>query len=146
MKSLGPVLLVVAAAHVLFGLYGLYSPQTLAPWAGLELTTPGAHGEIRAIFGGLIIAMGVAIGRGAVGGAGGRHWLWAIAAMYVGLVAGRVVSLGVDGFSMHTLIAGLFEGGLSAFLFWAGTEMPAARNQGTPRAEVKDAKPRADSP
>ncbi len=129
MKWLVPTLLALAAAHVVFG---LYSPETLAPWAGLELTTPGAHGEIRAIFGGLIIALGIAIARGALGGAAGRHWLWAVAGMYLGLVAGRLVSLGVDGFSMHTLAAGIFEGAVAGLLFWAGSEAPTAATAASP--------------
>ncbi len=120
MKWITPLLLLLALGHVLLGLYGLYSPDSIAALAGLEVTTAGGRGEMRAVFGGLIIAMGVGILRGSMGGPTGRQWLWAVGTAYVGLAAGRVVSLGMDGASAHTVFAGLLEGMLAVVFFWTG--------------------------
>lgn len=126
MKWITPLLLLLALGHVLLGLYGLYAPGSVAPMLGLEAVTAGGSGELRAVFGGLIAAMGVAILRGSLGGSAGRQWLWAIATGYVGLAAGRLVSLGMDGMAAHTLFAFLLEVGLAIVLFWTGMEVASA--------------------
>jgi hypothetical protein len=141
MKWLTPLLLLLALAHILAGLYGLYAPDTLAPSLGLDMTTVGGRGEMRAIFGGLIAALGVMILRGSMGGPTGRQWLWAVATAYVGLAAGRLVSLGMDGMSAHTLFAGLLEGGLAVVMFWSGGAVGA---KPVPAAPVGSAGPTAD--
>jgi hypothetical protein len=123
MKWITPVLLLLALAHILWGFYGFYAPDAMAQLVGFEMTTTGARGEMRAVFGGLVGALGVAILRGSIGGKGRRQWLWAVATAYVGLACGRLISLGMDGMSAHTLFAGLFEVGLAILLFWIGMEV-----------------------
>ena len=127
MRWLKPLLLVVGFGHLLVGLYGLYAPATVARIVSIDLLTPGAFGEARAVFGGLIGALGIAIIRGALGGAGGRQWLFAVATGYTGMVVGRILSLGADGPTWHTLFTGLVEGGLAIVLFWAGMEVGRER-------------------
>ena len=72
---------------------------------------------------GMVTAMGVAVLRGSLGGAASRQWLWAVATLYVGLAAGRIVSLGLDGLTAHTLFGGVLEVGLAVILYWCGMEL-----------------------
>jgi hypothetical protein len=132
MNWMKPLLLLVALGHMILGLYGLYAPDSVAPMLGLETVTAGGRGELRAVFGGMVTAMGVAVLRGSMGGAASRQWLWTVATLYVGLAAGRVVSLGLDGLTAHTLFGGILEGGLAVVLYWCGMELGAARPSAGP--------------
>jgi len=145
MKWVTPFLLLLALAHVLFGFYGLYSPDGMAGITGLEMATTGARGEMRAIIGGLMAALGIAILRGSMGGKTGRQWLWAVAAAYVGLACGRLVSLGMDGMSAHTLLAGLLEGVLATVLFWLGMEVGSDAPAPAPRRTPPPSSPKSSS-
>ncbi|MDZ4166887.1 MAG: hypothetical protein U1E08_04245 [Coriobacteriia bacterium] len=56
--TLAPAL-AAAAAMTLFGLGALMRPATLA-WVGVSADTPLGTSEIRAVFGGMFVALGVA--------------------------------------------------------------------------------------
>lgn len=121
---MGPkaILAVVALVHIGFGLWGMSAPDRVAAMFELQPLTSGALGEIRAVYGGLVVALGVAIGRGAFGGTGARPWLMVAALAYAGLVAGRIVSLALDGASAYTVLALGVEALMAAFLSWASTQ------------------------
>ena len=123
MSTLKTIVLILALGHVIFGLYGLYAPEAVGAIVSLQPTTGGAVGELRAIFGGLIVATGVALLRGALGGSQGKQWLLAVAVAYAGLFVGRVVSIGMDGRWAHTLLAGLVEAAIAGFLVYAAWEL-----------------------
>jgi hypothetical protein len=123
MNWLRTVLLVVALAHLSFGLYGLYAPNQMAQVADLEMRSIGAVGEIRGIYGGLMVAFGLAVLRGSMGGRVAAAWLRVIALGYAGIVLGRLASLALDGLSGYTIFAGAFELVLAAFLGWSATEV-----------------------
>ncbi|HVS13836.1 MAG TPA: hypothetical protein VMV46_07930 [Thermoanaerobaculia bacterium] len=76
MTVLKGFLWLLAAFDVLYGLFALAAPVRAAGQVGLELATVGAHGEIRAIYGGMMVAMGVVTAGALVLG---RHdWLVAL--------------------------------------------------------------------
>ncbi len=92
----------------LLGLYGILAPDDLADWVDYDLTTALARLEFRAMYGGLCVAVGF------------LHFLgfrprWialatgASVVLVGGLLAGRIVSLVVDGFA--GLTAALLVGG-----------------------------------
>lgn len=118
-------LLVIGVAHLIFGIFALYAPVQVAGLMGLEPLSAGGHGEIRALYGGLVAAVGIAILRGAMGGPAGKQWLMAIAVAFSGLAVGRIVSLAGDGVAAHTLGALAFEGGIAGFLFYAVSALDA---------------------
>lgn len=136
------LLLVMAVLHVLFGVYGLYQPSQMAQIAELEAPTPAARGEIRAVYGGLFIAFGLILLRGALGGPIAAAWVRAVSLAYAGLFVGRVVSVAVDGPSGYTLFAGAFEIGLAGFFAWVASELRAP----APAAEVAPTAPSEASP
>ena len=127
MNWLRTVLLVLALAHLSFGLYGLYAPEQMAQVADLEMRSIGATGEIRSIYGGLMVAFGLAILRGSMGGRVAAAWLRVVALGYTGIAVGRLVSLALDGVSGYTIFAGAFELALAAILGWSATEVARLR-------------------
>lgn len=125
-------LLALGVGHLIFGVYALSAPLQVAGLLSLSPATPGASGEIRAVFGGLAAAMGVAILRGARRGPAGRQWLLLLALAFAGLVLGRVASLAGDGFALHTVLSMILEGGIAAILLYAAGEAGGAG--GAPRS------------
>ncbi len=123
MKWLKPLLLLAALGHIAVGLYFLYAVDAVARLVGFDLLNTGSRGELRSMEGGLVVAIGAMILRGAFGGRFGRQWLYAAGIIYTGLLAGRVVSLGMDGLAAHTVFAGLFEAALVVLFFWSGAEV-----------------------
>ena len=88
---------ITAVMFVALGLNGLLNPVGhLAPY-GLELATPGWLGEVRANYGGMHLAMGVLFLFGAWLEQWRRPALILIAAFCGGLVLGRLVSIGAEG-------------------------------------------------
>lgn len=112
-------LLVIGVVHLIFGIFALYAPAQVAGAVGLAAVSPGGLGELRAAYGGLVAAVGILVLRGSMGGSAGKQWLLAVAVLFSGLAAGRIVSLAGDGMSFQTLLSLVVEGGLAAFLFYA---------------------------
>lgn len=133
-------LLVIGIAHLIFGVFALYAPGQVAGMIGLDMETAGGRGEVRALYGGLVCAVGVAILRGAMAGPSAKQWLLVIAVLYSGLAVGRIVSLAGDGVAFHTLGALAVEGGLAAFLFYAVGALEETRPSGReqPRMDPVD--------
>lgn len=97
----------LAAFDVAYGLFAIAAPVRAADGVGLELASVGAHGEIRALYGGMMIAMGVVTGGALVWNR--PQWLLALGIVWCGLVLGRVVSLIADGPARATLALGAIE-------------------------------------
>jgi hypothetical protein len=111
---------VVAVINLLFGVVALIQPARVASWIGFELSGLGAAGEMRAVYGGLVSVVGILMLVAAWTSAG-APLLGPLALLFVGLVIGRIVSLGVDGFAGYTLVATVFEilaAGLLAYAWW----------------------------
>ena len=87
-----------------FGMLALIQPQTVAGWIGFGLLAPSAFGEMRAVFGGGVIVVGVffvmasVIERPA-------PLLGALMLVFGGLTLGRAASLVIDGWSFYTALA-----------------------------------------
>jgi hypothetical protein len=90
-------LAVSALAFVLIGLNTFHDP--VAAMAGLELQpkSVSAFNEVRANYGGLQITIGLVLLAGVFSAVWVRPALWVSAAVTGGLVAGRVVSIALDG-------------------------------------------------
>ncbi len=90
-----------------FGLIALLDPPRVASWLGLELLGVSAYGELRAVYGGLVLALGGAMIWGVFGNQ--PSWLAPLALLFGGLVSGRLISLSLDGWSTYTLAAAILE-------------------------------------
>jgi hypothetical protein len=119
-----------------FGVLSLVQPQLVAGWIGFELLRPSAFGEMRAVFGGAVMILGVlfviasVISRPA-------PLLGGLMLVFGALSVGRAVSLAVDGWSFYTVVALALEAvtaGVTGYL-WAN---PQALGGGTP-APASDA-------
>lgn len=97
----------LAAFDVGFGLFALLAPERAAGGVGLQLADAGAHGEIRAIYGGMMLAMGLVTAGALVWNR--PDWLLALGLVWCGLVLGRLVSVIADGPARLTLVIGAVE-------------------------------------
>lgn len=127
------ILTLCALAFIGFGLVFLVSPAPMARFVDLELLTPTAFTEVRAMYGGLEIGIGVflltAVARRDHVVLGLRVALFA----FVGLAAGRLIGLVVDGPwqpVMWLLVAA--EITAAALAWWALSTMRAARHAAAP--------------
>ncbi len=96
--SLGP--LVLRASALAFGAIGaawLFAPARLAPLVGIELTSPTALTDARAVFGGLECGIAALLWWCARDAARVDFGLWLALAGFGGLAAGRVVGFALDG-------------------------------------------------
>lgn len=107
-KLVDLLLWITAAGNALFGLVTLFNVDWAARTIGFTLQTAGARGEMRAVYGGLVLALGVVMFI-ALAKAECRQFLLPVALIFAGLVCGRLVSFVADGFSRYTLIIFLIE-------------------------------------
>ena len=92
------VTLVTCGLAMLFvGCTGLGAPRELLAPLAIPLDGPGAHNEIRAAYGGMHAGLGLFLLVTALQPALRRVGLWLTLCVLGGLVAGRLVSLVVDG-------------------------------------------------
>ena len=63
--SLRNVLILVAIAHLGFGVLALFAPEKVAALVDLEIGKPAGRGELRAVYGGTMCAFGVIVLLGA---------------------------------------------------------------------------------
>lgn len=112
----------LAVGCMAFGVYGLARPGPAGELVSLVPTGPEGVGEIRAVYGGLMIAVGVLLLWGSLGKRRSAAWLVAVAVGFAGLFVGRVVSLLLDGLTGYGLVAAVLEGGVAGLLFVAGAE------------------------
>ena len=86
-----------------YGLYCLFVPGSLASAAGVVATTPTGTTELRAMYGGLQVAIGLLALAGAVRGSVTRTALVAVGTLTAGLGSARLFGLLVDGgFTAYT--------------------------------------------
>ena len=108
----------VAAANVAFGAWSLALPSRAAGLVGFQLEDAAASGEMRAVYGGLVLGLGLVMGA-ALRREDGGHWLRAIGLCFLGLVFGRAVSLLADGLTTWNAAALVLEGATAALLLFA---------------------------
>ncbi len=102
-----------------FGILALAQPQLVAGWIGFELLGPSAFGEMRAVFGGAVMVVGVLfIVAGAIARPG--PLLGGLGLVFAALSVGRLASLTIDGWSFYTAAALALEAptaGVAAYLW-----------------------------
>ena len=125
--SLRTVLMLVAVAHLGFGAFALFAPEKVAPIVDLQIDTDAGPGEIRAVYGGSMCAMGVIVLLGARKKTS-DVWLLAAGLGYAGLTVGRAVSLYVDGAHMWTVIFGAVEATLTVRFAYGARKLRAAQH------------------
>ncbi len=123
------ILTLCGLAFIGFGLAFLVSPAAMARFVDLELLTPTAFTEVRGMYGGLEIGIGIfmltAVGRREHVVAGLRLALFA----FGGLAAGRLVGLVVDGpWQPVTWLLVAAEVTAATLASWALMTMRAARH------------------
>jgi hypothetical protein len=91
-----------------FGILAMAQPQLVAGWIGFELLGPSAFGEMRAVFGGAAMVVGVLF---IIAGAMARPGplLGGLSLVFAALSLGRLTSLTIDGWSFYTAAAFVFE-------------------------------------
>lgn len=91
-----------------FGILALVQPQLVAGWIGFELLGPSAFGEMRAVFGGAVMVVGVLF---IVAGAMARPGplLGGLTLVFAALSLGRLASLAIDGWSFYTAAVFVLE-------------------------------------
>jgi len=100
-----------------YGLYLLFSPDALEAIAGVSATSAAGRTELRAMYGGLEIAIGLLCLAGLLRARIAQQVLATIALLCAGLAAGRAIGLAFD-----TGAFGAYNGGALGFeLFAAAT-------------------------
>jgi hypothetical protein len=83
------------------GLYGLVSPASVLDFVGFAPQNPTqpalAHGEARAVYGGLFTVLGAFTLWGAIDPPGKRAALLMAGLLWLGLFAGRMLGMSIDG-------------------------------------------------
>ncbi len=118
------ILYVLALLNVAWGVFALVRPAVAGRFVGLEPTSAHGTGELRAVYGALVIAIGLLVGLAARAD-GGEQWLRALAVMFAAIACGRLVSLAFDGVNGYTLAALGLEGGTAVLLAWAAKALPS---------------------
>ncbi len=99
-----------------YGLYCFLSPEALAASAGVAFTSATGATELRAMYGGLQMALGVLALLGLRGDASARTALVGLGLATAGLGSARLVGATLDGgWSAYTLFALVFEFGATAW-------------------------------
>ncbi|MGE3965517.1 MAG: DUF4345 family protein [Planctomycetota bacterium] len=120
----------LGVTNLLFGVYCIVRPTTLAELAGVTSPTASVLGELRAVYGGLVGALGLAL-LAILFRKLDRPEQVLLGVLFAGLSLGRLVSIVVDGPSGFTLSALGFEGGAAAVLWWNPTPADGVRAAGT---------------
>lgn len=141
------ILALSGLAFLGFGVAFLVSPVAMADLVGLPLTTPTATTEVRAMYGGLEIGLGVALltllGRRDHVATGLRVAL----CVFAGLAAGRLTGLLLDGLwqpIMWLLVAVEVVG--AALVFWALQQVQTTPPPAGPPAATAAIPPPAPMP
>lgn len=89
---------------LIFGLIGLFLPGLISNYVGFRSDAASAYSEIRAVFGGLFVMMGAMV-LACGTSVRGRAMAHAVMLCFAGMVAGRILSLFLDGFlTLHTYL------------------------------------------
>jgi hypothetical protein len=91
------VLGVAALAFAAFGLWALFDPVAVAGQAQVQLPTPTALADGRAVYGGVTLGLGLFFALCAAQPALVRSGLWALLASMGGPFLGRLIGVIVDG-------------------------------------------------
>lgn len=109
------LLTLVGAGNAVFGVWGLIRPAATASMLGLQVPGSQGLGEVRAVYGGLVLMVGLLTLTAAWRDTGAAT-LRALSVLFAGLVLGRVLSVVLDGPAAATLAAGAFEAFSAALL------------------------------
>jgi hypothetical protein len=120
---------------LLMGLYGLASPAGVLDFVGFSPSIPTepalAFGEARAVYGGLFTVLGAFTLWGAIDPPGKRSALLMAGLLWLGLCAGRVLSVSIDGNpGIMGWVFVLWEGAFGTALVWSAlARLPIANAQ-----------------
>jgi len=125
----------LGAITLLMGLYGLASPAGVLDFVGFSPSVPTepalAFGEARAVYGGLFTVLGAFTLWGAIDPPGKRSALLMAGLLWLGLCAGRLLSVSIDGNpGIMGWVAVLWEGAFGTALVWSAlAKLPIANAQ-----------------
>ena len=125
----------LGAMTLLMGLYGLASPAGVLDFVGFSPSIPTepalAFGEARAVYGGLFTVLGAFTLWGAIDPPGKRSALLMAGLLWLGLCAGRVLSVSIDGNpGIMGWVFVLWEGAFGTALVWSAlARLPIANAQ-----------------
>jgi len=122
----------LGAVTVLMGLYGLASPAGVLDFVGFSPAVPTepalAYGEARALYGGLFTVLGAFTLWGAIDPPGKRAALLMAGLLWLGLCAGRLLSVSIDGNpGVMGWVAAVWEAAFGMALVWSAlAKLPIA--------------------
>jgi hypothetical protein len=126
----------LGAITLLMGLAGLASPERTLALVGLAPLIPTepalAYGEARAVYGGLFSVLGAFTLWGAIDPPGKRAALLMAGLLWLGLCAGRLLGVSVDGNpGVFGWLGVVWEATFGGLLVWSSlAKMPIAANAG----------------
>ncbi len=111
-------LVLEALVWIPYAIYCLFVPSVLADGATVTATSAAGVTEIRAMYGGLQLAIGAGCIWGAVASDARRSAVWMLFLLTSGIGTARVIGVGLDGgLGAYTALALVFE---FATAGWAG--------------------------
>ncbi len=110
----------VALFFLVMGLWAIFLPDSLADLVGFSLDVDRGPNEIRAVYGGFGIAMAGMAWWAVLSSPAATGMLVALGIALIGMAAGRVISLALEGrLPTFGLLAGTGELALACALFWS---------------------------
>ena len=111
---------IVALFFLIMGLWALFLTDSFADLVGFSLDVYRGPNEIRAVYGGFGIAMAIMAWGAVFSSPPALGLLTALAIALVGMAAGRMVSMMIEGgVPIYGLLAGTGELALACALFWS---------------------------
>lgn len=102
------IITALGALTFAFGAWGFADPASMGESVGLGAHSAFGLSELRAVYGGVIGTMGIAL-LAAPRVAGGAHWTRMVGAIYLACAITRVTSLILGGMDETTFFAGCYE-------------------------------------
>lgn len=127
MKIAKTVLLFVGAGFIAFGLTGLLMPEMLVGAVGIDLTAEQSRTEIRAMYGGMQVGIGIFLLFSALNPLWLRPGLALVILSCTGLASARLFGIQIEGAAFPWMLPiAILELGITALCLWAWV---AVRNE-----------------
>ncbi|NVJ97869.1 MAG: DUF4345 family protein [Alphaproteobacteria bacterium] len=89
-------IIIVALVFAAIGIYGLFAPRRVFAHFGVSLETPDSRNEVRAVYGGMCLALAVLLVEAPFLGALHQGILLTAMVLLLGMAMGRIISLVVE--------------------------------------------------
>ncbi|MEZ6195136.1 MAG: DUF4345 family protein [Planctomycetota bacterium] len=125
-QTLTILLVLFGLSNLAFAFFSVWDLTGTAKLTGFAMITRGGYGEFRAVYTGLVAAVGALLVLSPFRPEG-RAWLQTLCFIFAGLACGRILSLALDGSDPQTVLGLIFEGAAAAATFEGSRRIHAAR-------------------